>query len=113
MNRRIEVLTAEAAPDCPRCGGPGLLHSRVPHTWTNAAGRRVRGYGGVVLCPECDADKPHAAPLITWFHVNGQADDGDEEFVRLLVAWAAGVFVPMLDERALEAEVEQRRRGGL
>ncbi|SEG65486.1 hypothetical protein SAMN05444920_103736 [Nonomuraea solani] len=107
MNRRIEVVTEAAPPDCPRCGGASLLWARVPHGWENATGGRVEGYSGVVLCGSCDADRPHAAALITWFHVHGRADDTDEEFVRLLVAWTAGVVIPALDERALKDEVER------
>ncbi|MEV0618440.1 DUF6300 family protein [Nonomuraea sp. NPDC050404] len=111
MSRRIDVVTCGEAPACARCGAESLLWARVPHAWDNAAGERVEGYSGVVLCPECDARTPHAAALITWFHVNGAADDEDPEFVRLLVAWTAGVCIPALDERALRDEIEQWRRG--
>ncbi|MEV0384690.1 DUF6300 family protein [Nonomuraea sp. NPDC050643] len=117
MNRRIDVITDDV-PECPRCGRTGLLYARVPNDWQNAADAWVEGYIGVVLCPDCNARDRHAAPLITWFHVNGAADDEDAEFVRLLVAWAAGVFVPALDERALgertlREETERRRLGDL
>ncbi|MET7335978.1 DUF6300 family protein [Nonomuraea sp. NPDC005650] len=113
MNRQIEVITSDDAPECPRCGQEGLLYARVPNGWYNAAGARVEGYTGVVLCPACDTQDLHAAPLITWFHVNGEANDEDQEFVRLFIAWATNVFVPMLNEQALEDEIEQWRRGEL
>ncbi|MFC7582395.1 DUF6300 family protein [Nonomuraea antimicrobica] len=109
----IDVITTDDAPDCPGCGSEGLLYSRVPNSWTNTRGELVQGYTGVVLCPRCDAQDRYAAPLITWFHVHGQADDEDEEFVQLLVAWASSVFVPELDKQALEDEIEQWRRGEL
>ncbi|MEV0227940.1 DUF6300 family protein [Nonomuraea sp. NPDC050786] len=108
--RRVDVVTTDDAPACPRCGGEGLLWARVPHSWENAAGERVDGLSGVVLCPGCDARTPHAAALITWFHVNGRTGHEDAEFARLLVAWATNVFVPELDEQALEDEVERWRR---
>ncbi|MEV5896345.1 DUF6300 family protein [Nonomuraea fuscirosea] len=111
MNRRIEVISSDDAPECPRCDREGLLYARVPHGWHNAAGARVEGYSGVVLCPDCDARQAHAAPLISWFHVNGEADDGDPDFVRLFVAWASQAFVPTLNERALEDEIELCREG--
>ncbi|MFC5827971.1 DUF6300 family protein [Nonomuraea insulae] len=110
MTRRIDVIATDDAPACPRCGGESLLYARAPHTWTNTAGEPVNGYTGVVLCPECDASTPHAAPLITWFHVNGQADEEDEGFVSLLVAWATSIFVPTLDEQALDDEIDRWRR---
>jgi hypothetical protein len=52
-----------------------------------------------------------AAPLISWFHVNGAADDGDPDFVRLFVAWARRAFVPALPERALADAIELCRQG--
>ena len=113
MTRRIDVVTAEGAPRCPTCAREALLLARVPYGWTNAVGERVEGYSGVVLCPECDARTPHAAPLITWFHVNGQADDEDAEFVELLVAWATTAFVPELEQRALGDEIDRWRRSSL
>ncbi|MET9251499.1 DUF6300 family protein [Nonomuraea sp. NPDC003709] len=113
MSRRIEVISSDDAPGCPRCGREGLLYARVPNGWYNAVGTRVEGYTGVVLCSDCDTDDPHAAPLISWFHVNGEPDDEDHEFVRLFTAWATDVFVPMLNEQALEDEIEQWRRSEL
>ncbi|MFI7134721.1 DUF6300 family protein [Nonomuraea sp. NPDC050153] len=113
MTQRIDVVTTDDAPACPRCGCEALLWARIPHGWTNTAGERVESYSGGVLCPACDAQTPHAAALITWFHVNGQADDEDTEFVQLLVAWATSVLMTELNEQALEDEIEQWRRGAL
>ncbi|MEV0518953.1 DUF6300 family protein, partial [Nonomuraea sp. NPDC050405] len=74
----------------------------------------VRGPTGFVFCVAGGAAAPHAAPLITWFRVNGQvADETSEEFVRLLVAWAEHARVPPLDARALEDELALWRRGEL
>ncbi|MFC4012751.1 DUF6300 family protein [Nonomuraea purpurea] len=61
----------------------------------------------------CDAHASHAAALITWFQVNGQAGDGATEFVQLLVEWATSVLVPPLDEVQLQEEIELWRRGEL
>ncbi|MFI9597885.1 DUF6300 family protein [Nonomuraea sp. NPDC052265] len=112
--RRIEVVTSAEPPTCPRCGGEGLLLARVPHGWVNASGARVEGRTGVVLCAGCDADAPHAAPLITWFQVHGNVEaDTSDEFARLLTVWAEHVSVAPLDTDGLNAEVEQFRRGDL
>jgi hypothetical protein len=51
--------------------------------------------------------------MITWFHVNGQANDEDAEFVELLVAWATTVFVPELEQQSLGDEIDRWRRSNL
>lgn len=108
--RRVDLVSTIEPPACPRCGKDGLLLARVPYGWDNAAGNRVEGRSAVVLCGPCDADAPHAAPLITWFHVNGSVqDDSSEEFVRLLLMWAEHAAVPRLDEQALEEESGDRK----
>lgn len=58
------------------------------------------------MCSRCDASVPQAAPLITWFHVNGGAEeDTSQEFARLLVAWAEHAAVSTLDPQRLEEEI--------
>ncbi|MFG1706133.1 DUF6300 family protein [Nonomuraea sp. M3C6] len=109
--RQIDIMITGEPPTCPRCGEEGLLLVDVPYGWTNAGGTAADGRNGVVLCAGCDARVPHAAPLITWFHVHGVADDGDDEFVRLLVAWAQHVHGSALDMDALDAEAELWRHG--
>ncbi|WP_344836394.1 DUF6300 family protein [Nonomuraea dietziae] len=110
----MDIISSDRTPPCPRCGQEGLLQARVPHGWVNASGALVQGRNGVVLCATCDADQPHAAALITWFHVNGQVEVGAEhEFKRLLVAWAEHVHVPLLDERALTEEAALWQEGEL
>ncbi|TMR24802.1 hypothetical protein ETD86_03465 [Nonomuraea turkmeniaca] len=112
--RQIDVITTDESPICPRCGKEALLLARMPHGWVNASGELVDGRSDVVLCADCDADAPHAAPLITWFHVHGRVErDNSEEFVNLLVVWTEGMSVPPLDERRLETEVELWRSGNL
>ncbi|MCA2224627.1 DUF6300 family protein [Nonomuraea aurantiaca] len=111
--RRIEVVSTAEPARCPRCEGEALLSARVPYGWANAGGGWVHGRTGVVLCPACDENTPHAAPLITWFHVHGKADHGDEELALLLAAWARNVSVPRLDEQAWKAEIGRWRRGDL
>ncbi|MGP3959570.1 DUF6300 family protein [Nonomuraea sp. 3N208] len=112
--RRIDVVTSQEPPSCPRCGQEGLLLARVPYGWTNAAGTAVDGRTGVVLCAACDAQVPGADALITWFHVYGSVEpDHTEEFARLLVAWAEQVSVPLVDEQQLAAESDLWRRGEL
>ncbi|MFD8531550.1 DUF6300 family protein [Streptosporangium canum] len=110
----IEIRSASEPSPCPRCGKDGILSALVSHGWTNASGGDVRGWVTVVLCADCDADAPHSAPLITWFHVNGIIDaDNSGEFVKLLHSWAEHVRVPDLDEAALEREIDAWRRGEL
>ncbi|WP_327581917.1 DUF6300 family protein [Nonomuraea sp. NBC_00507] len=112
--RRIDIVTAEEPPTCPRCSAEGLLLARVPNEWTNASGAAVEGRNGVVLCAGCDTDAPAAAPLITWFHVHGSAGpEQREEFAQLLVAWAEQVSVPAVNEQRLEAETALWRSGQL
>ncbi|GAA2311499.1 hypothetical protein GCM10010149_72740 [Nonomuraea roseoviolacea subsp. roseoviolacea] len=112
--RRIDLAVSDEPPTCPRCAGRGLALVRVPYGWTNAAGVPVRSRTGIVLCERCDADTPHAAPLITWFHVHGRVrDDTGAEFARVLRAWAEHAEVPPLDERALEDEIALWGRGAL
>jgi hypothetical protein len=112
--RRIDIVTAEEPPTCPRCSAEGLLLARVPHGWTNAGGAAVEGRNGVVLCAGCDTDAPAAAPLITWFHVHGSVvPEQEEESARLLVAWAEQVSVLAVDEQRLEAETALWRSGEL
>ncbi|MFI7642944.1 DUF6300 family protein [Nonomuraea sp. NPDC049400] len=112
--RRIDIITAQEPPTCPRCLAEGLLLARVPYGWANASGDPVDGQTGVVLCAACDAQAPHAAPLITWFHVNGNVEnETSEEFVRLLVAWAENASVPPLDEGRLDEEISLWRSGSL
>ncbi|MFC7646181.1 DUF6300 family protein [Streptosporangium lutulentum] len=99
---------------CPRCTGKGSLSARVSYGWTNSRGIDVRGWNHVTLCAGCDADAPHAAPLITWFHVHGSVvGDNCEEFVVLLTDWAEHVRVPELDQAALEEEIDAWRCGEL
>ncbi|GAA3518217.1 hypothetical protein FHR32_006324 [Streptosporangium album] len=90
------------------------MSALVSHGWTNASGADVRGWVTVVLCADCDADAPHAAPLITWFHVHGSVDaDNDAAFLALLTEWAKNVRVATLDEATLEEEITAWRRGEL
>lgn len=110
----IEVRSVPEPLICPRCRKDGILSAQVLHGWTNFSGADVHGGVEVVLCADCDADTTHAAPLITWFHVNGTVDtDNDEEFLTLLTDWAKNVRVPKLDEVALEEEIQVWRRGEL
>ncbi|TDD56384.1 hypothetical protein E1286_01750 [Nonomuraea terrae] len=110
--RRIDIVSSQEPPTCPRCRQEGLLLARVPYGWTNAGGAAVEGRNEVVLCAACDTNAPHAAPLIAWFHVRGTVEpDYSEEFLRLLAGWAEQVSVPPLDRQRLETEIEQWRRG--
>ncbi|PZG22368.1 DUF6300 family protein [Nonomuraea aridisoli] len=110
--RRIDIVSGQEPPTCPRCRQEGLLLARVPYGWTNEGGVAVEGRNGVVLCAACDTDTPYAAQLITWFHVHGTVEAGhSEEFLRLLAEWAEQISVPPLDRQRLETEIEQWRRG--
>ncbi|MGN9844974.1 DUF6300 family protein [Nonomuraea sp. H19] len=91
---------------CPRCrGGDVLAVARVPHGWTTATGKRVRGSAEVVLCARCDAADPVVARLLNAVTV--------EDLAGPLRCWLARARPPALDEEALEAEIEASRRGEL
>jgi hypothetical protein len=110
----IEIRSVPEPSPCPRCEKDGILSARVSHGRINSSGVAVRGWNHVVLCADCDADAPYAAPLITWFHVYGRVEgDNYEEFVTLLTDWAEHVRVPKLDQAALEKEIDAWRRGEL
>ncbi|MBB6551057.1 DUF6300 family protein [Nonomuraea rubra] len=97
-------------PACPRCTGEVLAVLRLPHTWTNASGRPVRGHGEVLLCARCDAGDP----LATYFAVHGTARPEHAALLaRLLRQWLDRVRPRAPDEDALRAEAEAWRRGEL
>ncbi|MFB9833642.1 DUF6300 family protein [Actinoallomurus acaciae] len=93
---------------CPRCRvGDVLAVLRLPHTWANASGGRVRGISEVLLCARCDADEP-----LTRHHGSVRPQDADE-FARDLLRWIDRARPPKPDEKALEAEAEAWYRGEL
>ncbi|WP_043635148.1 DUF6300 family protein [Nonomuraea candida] len=100
---------------CPRCRtGEVLAVLRLPHTWTNAAGRPVRGVGEVLVCARCDADDPVAGPIVTYFAVHGTVRPPHAAaLARLLRHWITHARPPRPDEDALRAETESWHRGDL
>ncbi|WP_222720298.1 DUF6300 family protein [Actinomadura sp. HBU206391] len=110
----IDVINSAIVPDCPRCGGEGLLSARVPYGWERADGQRTAGSTIVVLCSECDADDQHGGPLITFFHVHERISaDKLHECADLIRLWAKNLQIPELDEAALDAEIEAWRNDDL
>jgi uncharacterized protein DUF6300 len=96
---------------CPRCRvGYVLAVLRLPHTWTNASGGRVRGISEVLLCAHCDADDP----LTRYFTAHGPVRPQDADgFARDLLRWIDRARPPKPDENALKAEAEAWYRGEL
>ena len=64
------VLQLADPPNCPPCGGPGLLLAQFPHEWKNTRGEDVHGFREAVLCPECDLGGPAADELLALFAVD-------------------------------------------
>ncbi|HEU5155366.1 MAG TPA: DUF6300 family protein [Streptosporangiaceae bacterium] len=112
--QRIEVLSGDAAPSCPRCGQEGLISARLPHGWERSNGARTNGTTIVVLCATCDAAHPEAGALITFFTVHGHiTEDTLTECAGLLQRWAATIRLPALDVAALDSELAAWRQGTL
>jgi hypothetical protein len=107
-------LRLATSPDCPRCGQPVLLSARIPNGWQNSSGRQVQGTTEVALCPGCDTDDQHAAPLIRFLQTHPQIpEDRAEELAALLGAWATHLRPSRVDLAQLEREIEEWRRGEL
>ena len=112
--RPITVRVADDQPACPHCGTSALLAAQVPHGWDNPDGTATKGTITTLLCERCDADKPAAAALITYFHVHGQIDAGTVgEAAALIQEWVEGTTIPSADLAQLDAEVHAWRRGEL
>ncbi|MGI5225072.1 DUF6300 family protein [Actinoallomurus sp. CA-142502] len=96
---------------CPRCRvGEVLAILRLPHTWTNASGGRVRGVSDVLLCARCDADDP----VIRHFPARGTVRPPDaDRLARDLLRWIDQARPPKPDENALKTEAEAWHRGDL
>ncbi|WP_329244891.1 DUF6300 family protein [Actinoallomurus sp. NBC_01490] len=96
---------------CPRCRvGEVLAILRLPHTWTNASGGRVRGVSEVLLCARCDADDP----VTRHFPAHGPVRPQDaDRLARDLLRRLARARPPKPDEDALKAETEAWYRGDL
>ena len=110
----ITIEITNHQPACPHCGIPALLSAQVPHGWDNPDGTTTTGTIPVLLCEQCDASRPGAAPLITYFHVNRQIDAATvSEAAALIHAWATSISIPPVDMAQLEAEVHAWRSGDL
>jgi hypothetical protein len=101
----ISIQSTDHQPACPNCGTPALLSAHVPHGWANPDGTTTTGTIPVLLCEQCDLGRPGAAPLITYFQVDGQIDAATvSEAAALIHAWAASITIPAADLAQLEAE---------
>ena len=77
----ITVESTSEAPDCPACGGPGILSAQVSHPVTHRL-------AVAVLCEACDIDDPDAGPLIAYFAVNGAIDSETlDQGTSLVATW--------------------------
>jgi Family of unknown function (DUF6300) len=113
-NAAIDVHNAEV-PNCPRCGGPGLISAQIPvSTWSDGTPLQIPCHAVVILCPACDIGSPEAGALIAFFAVHGcVSDETIEEFGRLLQAWTTVVQPPVADPERVEAEYQLWRAGEL
>ncbi|GAA3693915.1 hypothetical protein GCM10022224_069300 [Nonomuraea antimicrobica] len=100
---------------CPRCRtGEVLAVLRLPYTWSNAAGRRVRVMSEIAVCGRCDAGDPVTGPIVAYFAVHGSArPEHLAPLARLLRRWAERARPPRPDLDALAAEAEAWYRGEL
>ncbi|WP_443029623.1 DUF6300 family protein [Spirillospora sp. NBC_01491] len=111
---RIHVVSAPQPPTCPRCGGEGLASARVPHDVSRADGHKVKGTTVVVLCPRCDAHRPAAGALITFFAVYGTVESATvDQCARLLQAWTNEIVLLPADTTAIDVEAAAWRTGEL
>jgi hypothetical protein len=114
QSRPVTVRLTRDEAVCPYCNGIALLTADVPHGWTRPDGSITRGTIPVLLCPACDADKPGAGPLITYFNVHGQVDaETVEECAVLIQAWVDDITIPPLDLAKLDQEIRAWHRGDL
>ncbi|MFI0220254.1 DUF6300 family protein [Streptomyces lydicus] len=89
--RAEPVPTSQLVGDalaCPRCGRPGLLTIRYPHTWHGRTGQLVRGFKEAVLCAVCDRGETAAEDVIALVDTQGQIGPGNtERFLHCAFSW--------------------------
>ncbi|WP_326815269.1 DUF6300 family protein [Streptomyces sp. NBC_01763] len=108
------VLQLADPPNCPRCGGPGPVSARFPHSWKNAGGEEVPGMWEGTLCPVCDRDEPAAGGLLAFFAVHKTLEPSElETFHNLSAAWVAVARARHVDQQQLADEYERSRNGEL
>lgn len=109
----VQVVSGGQPVTCTRCGYDGLLAVRVPRGWHTTTGVHTEGSLQWVLCPACDLDRPGAAAIVTFFHVNGRVEDPTTlaEFSRLLQLWITELETAHVDPVAFEADIEAWRNG--
>jgi Family of unknown function (DUF6300) len=100
---------------CRRCRtGEVLAVLRLPHTWTNASGGRVRGRSELPVCARCDAGDPATGPIVACLTVHATVrPENVAALARLLRRWAERARPPRPDVNALNAEAEAWYRGDL
>lgn len=100
---------------CRRCHiGDVLAVLRLPHTWTNASGNRVRGVSEIPVCSRCDAGDPVTGPIVRYLTVHESVrTEHVARFARLLRHWIDRPRPLRPDENALKAEADAWFRGDL
>ncbi|MFF3359499.1 DUF6300 family protein [Streptomyces sp. NPDC002917] len=108
------VLQLANPPNCPRCGEPGPVSARFPHSWTNARGKEVPGIREAMLCPVCDRDEPAADKLMAFFAEHKTLEPSKlETFHDLAAAWVDVARARQVDQQQLADEFERSRSGEL
>ncbi|WP_353963719.1 DUF6300 family protein [Streptomyces atratus] len=136
------VLRLADPPDCARCGGPGLLLARFPHTWKDgrprtgrpashlqpvsadmSAGKapaeaghakEVHSIREAVLCPVCDRGEPASDRLLAFFVLHEALAASElEAFHVLVTAWVAVARDRQADQHQLDDEFQRWRNGEL
>ncbi|MFF3359294.1 DUF6300 family protein [Streptomyces sp. NPDC002917] len=108
------VLQLADPPNCPRCGGPGPVSARFPHSWKNASCEEVPGMREATLCPVCDRDEPAADKLLAFFAVHKTLEPSElETFHNLSSAWVAVARARHVDQQQLADEYERSCNGEL
>ncbi|WP_331735859.1 DUF6300 family protein [Streptomyces sp. NBC_00057] len=136
------VLRLADPPDCARCGGPGLLLARFPHTWKDgrprtggpaphlqsvpdgtSAGKvladaghaeEVHSIREAVLCPVCDRGEPASDRLLAFFVLREALATSElEAFHVLVTAWVAVAGDRQVDQHQLDDEFQRWCNGEL
>ncbi|MFJ8194780.1 DUF6300 family protein [Streptomyces sp. NPDC096094] len=99
------AVRIDEVPPCARCGGAALLRVRFGHSWTNTAGRPVKGFREADLCPACDSGDTSADDLLALFAVAEEVPlSSVVDFGGHVAAWVKSVRRRRVDMVRLRSE---------
>ncbi|MFD5299583.1 DUF6300 family protein [Streptomyces mutabilis] len=105
------AVRVDEVPPCARCGGAALLRVRFGHSWTNIAGKPVKGSREADLCPACDSGATSADGLLALLAVAEQIPVSSiTAFASHVAAWVESVRHSRADVDALRSEEQAHRR---